>query len=62
MIMINDLDDHHQVKLELPYTVAGERTITGDDAYAKIDRWGVLFVTIKWTLAWKEGRKENGQT
>jgi len=27
-----------QVKLELPYTVAGERTITGENAYAKIDR------------------------
>lgn len=27
-----------QVKLELPYTVAGERQITGEDSYAKIDR------------------------
>ena len=28
----------NQVKLELPYTVAGEQPITGEDAYAKIDR------------------------
>ena len=27
------------MKLELPYTVAGDRAITGDDAYAKIDRF-----------------------
>ena len=33
------LNDHLQVKLELPYTVAGERQITGEDSYAKIDRW-----------------------